>query len=84
MSVPLSEVTAILREVLHDNDLDPAPPSRFDDLAGWDSMDMVTVVVEVECRFDLQFEVHEIDALTTVGDLVRMMSLSGILCEGSY
>ncbi len=73
MPTPLSEITAILREVLHDNDLDPAPTTRFDDLAGWDSMDMVTVVVEVECRFDLQFEVQEIDRLNTVADLIRMI-----------
>jgi acyl carrier protein len=37
-------------------------------------MDLVTVVVEVECRFDLQFELAEIDRLTTVGDLLRMIA----------
>jgi acyl carrier protein len=36
-------------------------------------MDLITVVVEVECRFDLQFELPEIDRLTNIGDLVRMI-----------
>jgi acyl carrier protein len=31
-------------------------------------------VVEIECRFDLQFELVEIDRLTTVGDLLRMIA----------
>jgi acyl carrier protein len=30
------------------------------------------VVVEVECRFDLQFALFELDRLDTVGDLIRM------------
>jgi acyl carrier protein len=69
----LPEITAILREILRDNELELAPVTRFDDLTGWDSMDLVTVVVEVECRFDVQFELAEIDRLVTVGDLLCML-----------
>ena len=54
-------------------ELELTPTTRFDDMTGWDSMDLITVVVEVECRFDLQFELPEIDRLTTVGDLLRMI-----------
>jgi acyl carrier protein len=71
--VPLPEITAILRQVLHDTTLEFAPATRFDDVAGWDSMDLIAVVVEAECRFDVQFELAEIDRLTTVGDLLRMI-----------
>jgi acyl carrier protein len=74
VAAPLTELTAIVRETLRDNQLELAPGTRFDDVAGWDSMDLVTVVVEVECRFDLQFELAEIDRLTTVGDLLRMIA----------
>jgi acyl carrier protein len=31
------------------------------------------VVVEVECRYGLQFELAEIDRLITVGDLLHMI-----------
>ena len=74
MPAPLAEITAILREVLRDRDLDVAPDTRFEDVAGWDSMDLITVVVEVECRFDLEFTLIEIDRLATVGDLMRMIA----------
>jgi acyl carrier protein len=70
---PLAEVTTVLREVLLDPTLECMPETRFDDVTGWDSMDLVTVVVEVECRFGLQFELVEIDRLLTVGDLMRMI-----------
>ncbi|HBK08269.1 MAG TPA: hypothetical protein DDZ81_20870 [Acetobacteraceae bacterium] len=73
MPTPLTEITAILRELLRDSDLDPTPQTRFEDLADWDSMDLVTVVVEAECRFGIQFDLTEIDRLTTVGDLAGMI-----------
>jgi acyl carrier protein len=69
----LSEITAILREVLRDNSLEPTPAARFEEMAGWDSMDLITVVVEIECRFGLEFALVEIDRLTTVGDLIHMI-----------
>jgi acyl carrier protein len=68
----LSEIITILRDVLRDNDIELKPTTRFDDLAGWDSMDLVTIVVEVECRFSLQFELPDIDRLNTIGDLLAM------------
>jgi acyl carrier protein len=69
----LSEITAIIREILRDNELEAASTTRFEDLTGWDSMDLVAVVVEIESRFDVQFELVEIDRLTTIGDLLRMI-----------
>ena len=79
MRDPLTEIVAILREVLGDGDLDPTALTRFEDLSGWDSMDLVTVVVEAECRFDIQFDVQEIDGLTTVEDLVEMIAMKRAL-----
>jgi acyl carrier protein len=69
----VSEITEILCKVLHDDELALTPATRFGDLNGWEPMDLITVVVEVECRFDLQFALVEIDRLTAVGDLVRMI-----------
>ncbi len=69
----VAEIRAIVREVLHDRDLDLEADTHFGDVQGWDSMDIVSVVVEVECRFDLQFELFEIDRLSTVADLLLMI-----------
>lgn len=73
MIAPFYEIASIVREVLHDRDLDIALTTRFDDLPDWDSMDLVSVVVEIECRFDVQFELVEIERITTIGDLVQML-----------
>ncbi len=73
MGAYLPVIRSIIRDHLHDGDIEVAPETRFDDLLGWDSMDLVSVVVEVECHFDLQFELPEIDRLATIGDLSQMI-----------
>ena len=73
MPAPLSEITAIVRHVMHDDSLDLSPATRFEELENWDSTDLIAVVVETECRYDLQFDLPEIDRLVTVGDLLRMI-----------
>jgi acyl carrier protein len=82
MAAPLPEISAIVREVLRDSDLDLSPATRFDDLANWDSMDLVTVVVEAECRYNVQFDLPEIDRLVTVGDLLHMIETKQTLAVG--
>lgn len=70
MAAPLSEIIAIVRDLLHDTTLDLASTTRFDDLPNWDSMDLITLVVEIERRYDLQFSPPDIDHLVKLGDLV--------------
>lgn len=73
MAACMFEITAILREMLGDSDLELAQVNCFDELTGWDAMDLVTLVAEVECRFNLRFEPAEIDRLVTVADLLTMI-----------
>lgn len=79
MAQPLAAIAAIIRNVLGDTGLEVALATRFEQLTGWESMDLIAVVVEVECQFDLQFEVYEIDRLITVGDLVNMVTVKQAL-----
>ncbi len=79
MAAPVAEITAIVRAILRDPNLNLSPATRFDDLDNWDPMDLITVVVEAECRYDLQFDMPEIDRLVTVGDLLRMIALKRAL-----
>ncbi|HEY0183949.1 MAG TPA: acyl carrier protein [Rhodopila sp.] len=79
MAAPLYEITAILRGLLHDDDIELTPATRFEDITGWDSMDMINLIVELECRFDVQFALPEVDRLATVGDMLRMLQAKRIL-----
>jgi acyl carrier protein len=79
MAAPLSEIAAIVREVVRDGELDLSSTTRFEYLNNWDSMDLIAVVVEIECRFSLQFDLPEIDRLVTIGDLLSMIEVKQAL-----
>ena len=62
-----------MRWVLRDPDLGVSASTRLEDLTGWDSMAHISLMVETECRFDVMFEVAEIEAVRTVGDIVDLL-----------
>lgn len=43
------------------------------DVPGWDSLNHVTLMIEVEREFGLRFSSSEIGALGSVGDLKRLI-----------
>jgi acyl carrier protein len=42
-------------------------------MAGWDSMNHIAILVEAECRFDVVFDLADVEAVPTVGHLVRLI-----------
>jgi acyl carrier protein len=69
----LAEITDVVRQVLEDRTIELNPDTAIDDLAGWDSMNHIAILVETECRFDVTFELQDIDAMPTVGHLLRLV-----------
>ena len=69
----LAEVNDIVRQVLEDRTIELHAGMPIDALAAWDSMNHVAILVEAECRFDVLFELDELDAVPTVGHLVRLI-----------
>jgi len=67
----LRGVADAIRAVLRDPDVNVARADVLDDLPGWDSIDLVALVVEAECRFGVIFGAEEVERLSTVGDLIR-------------
>ena len=69
----LAELTEIFRAVFEDPAIELTPDTTSDDLPCWDSMNHITIVVEAECRFGIQFQVSEIEELKNVGELVQLI-----------
>ncbi|HUN43036.1 MAG TPA: acyl carrier protein [Acetobacteraceae bacterium] len=67
----MAQVTDIFRAVLNQPDLELTPRSTADDVPGWDSMTHVTLLVEAECRFGIEFLACEIERLQSVGEIAR-------------
>ncbi len=69
----LAEITDVVRQVLQDRTIELAPETAMDDMAGWDSMNHIAILVEAECRFDVVFDLADVDSVPTVGHLVRLI-----------
>jgi len=69
----LAVVNDIVRQVLEDHSIVLQADTPTDALAGWDPMTHVAIMVEAECRFDVLFELDDLELVRTVGDVVRMI-----------
>ena len=63
----------VFRAVLEDDTLVLTPETTADDVAGWDSMNHIFIVVELEKRFGVKFQAAEMEELRNVGELAGLM-----------
>lgn len=66
----LEEFTAILRELLMDDQLRLEMETRREDVAGWDSFQYVNFIVAVEMKLNIKFRVADVESFENVGDIV--------------
>jgi len=66
-----AELASMFRDVLGDPGLELTPHTTADDVPGWDSMTHITLIVEAECRFGVQFQIAEIEMMHNVGELAH-------------
>ena len=68
-----SGLTQIFQEQFRDPALVIAPHMTPEDVPGWDSGAMVSIVMAVEEHFDVEFAPRELRGIRTVGDLAQLV-----------
>ena len=63
----------IFRDVFGDDALTVGPQTTADQVPGWDSIKMVSIIIAVEQHFDVKLRSREVDQLKTVGDLAAVV-----------
>ncbi len=63
----------IFRDVFDDDTLTLTPQTTADQVAGWDSIRMVSIILAVERHFGVRLRSREVDRLKTVGDLADLV-----------
>jgi len=69
MGDQMAQLNEVFREVFEDDDLVITRETSAKDVAGWDSLMHVTLIVNVERAFGIRFTSSEVAALKKVGDL---------------
>ena len=67
------ELDVVFRQVLEDESIQLKPDTTADDVEGWDSMNHIFIVVELEKRFGVKFHAAEMEELKNVGELAALV-----------
>jgi acyl carrier protein len=73
MATTLDRLNAVFCEVFDDDDIKISPETTAKDVAGWDSLMHVTLIVSVERAFQTRFSSHEVASLKNVGELLTLI-----------
>jgi acyl carrier protein len=66
-------LNAVFRQVLEDDSIELTPQTTAEDVDGWDSMNHIFIVVELEKRFGVKFQAAEMEELKNVGELAALV-----------
>lgn len=73
---------AILREVTGQPELRVETGTVLHTIARWDSVTMVSAILSIEDRFDIEFQRNEFAGMATVGDLAALIGAARIEAAG--
>ncbi len=63
-------LTDIFRDVFDDEDIELTDATTSDDIEDWDSLEQINLVVACEKKFNVKFDMSEIQKLKNVGEMV--------------
>ena len=69
----LHELEGIFRDLFGDDALVLTPETTAEDVKGWDSIKHISLIVAAEDHFKIKMKSSEIERLSNVGDLVRVV-----------
>jgi acyl carrier protein len=68
-----SQITELFREHFDDDSIVVTPTMNASDIAGWDSLAHVSLMLTIERRFNIRMSAHEISSLKVVGDMISLI-----------
>ena len=72
-------LTAVFQDVFEDETLVAEPELTADDVAGWDSLANLRLMLTVQKAFGVKFSAHEITSLSNVGELAALVKAKALL-----
>jgi acyl carrier protein len=63
----------VFRQVLEDDKIELTPQTTAEDVEGWDSMNHVFILVELEKRLGVKFQAAEMEELKNIGEMATLI-----------
>ena len=74
-------LTAVLQDVFEDDTVVAEPGLTADDVAGWDSLANLRLMLTVQKTFGVKFTAHEITSLNNLGELAALVEAKTVLLQ---
>ena len=65
----LKKVQDIFKDVLEDEDIELSYNTTSNDIEGWDSINHIILIVEIEKEFNFKFKLEEMRSFKNIGEL---------------
>lgn len=65
----LKKVQDIFIDVLEDEDIKLSYNTTSDDIEGWDSLNNIVLILEIEKEFNFKFKLEEIQSFKNIGEV---------------
>jgi acyl carrier protein len=65
------QLTDVFHDVFEDQSIVPTPEMTASDVAEWDSLSHINLIVAIEERFGIKFRTAELESLRNVAQLVE-------------
>lgn len=69
----LSDLNSIFREAFDDENLVIEEKTAASDVEDWDSLMQITLVTEIEKKYNVQFNIKDVIELKNVGDMIDLI-----------
>ncbi len=66
-------INEIFRDVFDDEELLIGEETNSEDIEDWDSLEHIELVINMEKKFSLKFNIKEVNALENVGQMVDLI-----------
>lgn len=67
------EINLIFRDVFDDDSLVITDSTNSEDIEDWDSLEHINLVVAMEKRFNMKFNIKEVGKLKNVGEMADLI-----------
>jgi acyl carrier protein len=69
----LARLNRVFRETLNVPAINLTPATTANDVAGWDSLTHVNLVLAIEKEYNTRFTLSELEEFVTIADLLRIL-----------
>ena len=72
-----AKLQQVFRDVFDDETIELRPDMTADDIAEWDSLSHIRLMLEAAKEFGVRFSASEVSRLNNVGDLLTLIKAKG-------